>query len=224
MRTRSLTAPAVLLSAALLLSACGGDSPLEGKTGPEVAELAADALEEAGAVRMSGTMTEDGQEMEVDLQLQGDDAAGTITVDGTEIELISVDGDVYMKASPDLLASFGLPEDIAAEFEGQWILMPADAAADFEDFSLKGFADELRNPDGEIKDETRSDELDGDSVVIVEQEDGSTLTVKDDDPAYPLQITGAGDAEGTVNFTNHGKKEDISAPEDVLDLEELMGS
>ncbi|TKJ22878.1 hypothetical protein [Blastococcus sp. CCUG 61487] len=216
----------MLLSAALLLTGCGGDdSPLEGKTGPEVAELAADALEEAGSVRMAGTMLEDGEEMEVDLQLQGDDAAGTITVDGTEIELISVDGDVYMLASPDLLASFGLPEDIAAQFEGQWILLPAEDASDFADFSLKGFADELRNPDeGDIKEKTRKDELDGESVVVVEQEDGSTLTVKDGDPAYPLQITGGGESEGTVTFSDHGKKMDISAPDDVLDLEELMGS
>lgn len=48
---------------------------VQGKTGAEVAELAADALEEAGAVRMAGTMTEDGDEMEVDLQLQDDDPA-----------------------------------------------------------------------------------------------------------------------------------------------------
>jgi hypothetical protein len=223
MRTRSFAAPAALLTGALLLSACGGDSPLEGKTGEEVAALAADALEEAGAVRISGTMTTDGEEGEVDLQLQGDDAAGTITLGGAEIELISVGGDVFMKADPEFWASFGMPEDAAAQFDGQWVAVPGDAAEDFADFSLTGIAEELRSPDGEIKDETRKDELDGEDVVVVEQEDGSSLTVADDDPAYPLEMTGADDSEGTLTFSNHGDEEDISAPDDVLDLESVMG-
>jgi hypothetical protein len=220
MRIRTSTVPAALVSAALLLTACGSDSPLEGKTGPEVAELAADALEEAGAVHISGTVTEEGEEGEIDMQLQGDDSAGTITVEGTEIELISVDGDVYIKATADLLASFGMPEEETGAYEDRWLLMPAEDAADFAEFTLNTFIDNLRNPEDEVKDETRTDELDGDSVVIVEQEDGSTLTVKDDDPAYPLEI---GDEEGTLTFSDHGKERDISAPEDVIDFSELMG-
>jgi hypothetical protein len=221
MRIRTLTAPAALLTGALLLTACGGDSPLEGKNGPEVAELAADALEEAGAVHMSGSMVQDGEETEIDLQLQGDDAAGSITVQGTEIELISVGGDVFLKATEDLLTSFGAPAEAAAEYEGQWIQMPSEDAAEFSDFTLENFVKELRDPEGEIKDETRSDELDGDSVVVVEQEDGSTLTVADDDPPYPLELTGGGEDEGTITFSNHGEEEDISAPEGVVSLEEL---
>ncbi|MGY1754090.1 hypothetical protein [Blastococcus sp. SYSU D01042] len=222
MRTRSLTAPAALLTGALLLAACGGDSPLEGKTGPEVAALAADALEEAGAVHVSGTMTTDGEEGEVDLQLQGDDAAGTITLGGLEIELISVGGDVFMKADPEFWASFGMPEDAAAQLDGEWVAVPGDAAEDFADFSLSGIADELRSED-EVQEETRTDELDGESVVIVEQEDGSELVVADDDPAYPLEMRGGGDSEGTLTFSDHGDEQDISAPEDVLDLESVMG-
>jgi hypothetical protein len=221
MRIRTFTAPATLLAGALLLSACGGDSPLEGKNGSDVAELAADALEEAGSVHMSGSVTEDGEETEVDLQLQEDAAAGTITLAGTEIELISVDGVVYLKATEELLASFGAQPEETEQFEGRWLQMPADDSENFEDFTLSRFVEELRDPDGEIKDETRKDELDGDDVVVVEQEDGSTLTVKDDDPPYPLELAQDG---GTFTFSKHGEKEDISAPDDVIDESELQGS
>lgn len=222
MRTRSFTAPAVLVAGALLLSACGGGSPLEGRTGSEVAELAADALEEAGSVQVAGEMTTDGEEGEIDLRLQGDDAAGTITIGGVEIEIISVGGDVYMKAAPEFWASFGMPEDAAAEFDGRWVAVPGDAAADFADFSLSGIAEELRSPT-DVVEETRTDELDGEDVVIVEQEDGSELVVADDDPAYPLEMRGGGDSEGTLTFSEHGEDQDISAPGDVLDLESVMG-
>jgi hypothetical protein len=222
MRIRTFTAPAALAVGALLLTACGS-SPLEGKNGTEVADLAADALEEAGSVRLSGSMTQDGQKTEIDMHLQGDDATGTITVQGTEIELISVDGDVYLKATEELLASFGAPAEQTADFEGRWIMVPAEDAADFTDFTLDSFIEQLRDPDDKIEDKTRSEEKDGDSVVVVEQEDGSTLTVADDDPPYPLELSG-GDDEGTITFSNHGDEEDISAPDDVITEEELQGS
>ena len=224
MRNRSFTATAGVAAAALLLSACGSDSPLEGRTGGEVAAAAADALEKAGAVRIAGTMTQEGQEVEFDLQVQGEDAAGTLTFAGSAVELISVDGDIFMQAPTDFWASFGMPEEVLGEFDGTWVLMPPEAAAEFETFTLAGFADSLREPDGAIEEETRAEERDGEPVRIVEQEDGSTLTVADGDPAYPLEMEGGGDSEGTVTFTDHGKKEDISAPEGALDLDELAGA
>ena len=221
MRIRTFTAPAALAAGALLLTACGS-SPLEGKNGPEVAGLAADALEEAGAVHLSGTIDQDGEETELDMQLQGDDAAGTVTVQGNEFELISVDGDVYLKATEELLASFNAPADQTADFEGRWIMIPAGESAEFEEFTLDRFVEQLREPEeGEYGDETSEDEVDGDSVIVVEQSEGPALSVKDDDPPYPLQLS---DEDGTITFSNHGDEEDISAPDDVISEEELQGS
>ena len=165
MRVRHL---AVAAGTALLLTACGGN-PLDDKTGQEVADAAADALEEAGAVHVQGTVSEVGEEGEVDLQLQGEDASGTITFSGVELQLISVGGTAYLQAPPEFWSSFGLPEEAAAQFEGQWVTVPAEAEGEFQNFSLAGFVEELRNPSGEIKDEVREEERDGEPVVIVEQ-------------------------------------------------------
>ena len=220
MRTR-LTASATLAATALLLTACGG-SPLEGKTGPEVAEAAAAALEEAGSVHATGTVNQDGEEGEIDLHLQGDDATGTLTLGGREVELISIGGEVFMKGEPEFWTSFGLPEQAASGLGGQWIVLPSEAGSGFSEFSLQGFVDELRNPgEGEIKDDVTEGEVDGEDVVVVEQEDGSTLKVADDDPSYPLEIVSEDD--GTVRFSRFGEEEDISAPADAVDLAELVG-
>jgi hypothetical protein len=221
MRTR-LTATAGLAAATLLLSACGS-SPLDGKTGQQVAEAAAAALEEAGSVDLAGTMSTQGQEGEVDLHLQGEDATGSITIAGTEIQLISVGGQVYVQAPTEFWASFGLPAEAASQFEDQWVIVPAEAGAAFAEFSLAGFVEELRNPDGVVQEDVTEGEVDGEDVVIVEQEDGSSLKVANDDPSYPLELTNNGDSTGTVTFSGFGETEDITAPADALDLAQLMG-
>jgi hypothetical protein len=221
MRIRQLTAATTVAATTLLLSACGGSSPLDGKNGQEVADAAADALEEAGSVHMSGTITEDGEEGEVDLHLQGDDAIGSITLSGVELQLLSVGGDVYLQGASDFWGSFGLPEEAAAQLDGQWVIVPDDAASEFQEFSIAGIVDQLRNPDDEVEDEVTTDEVDGEDVVVVEQGDGSKLAVADDDPSYPVSISNEGDSSGTLTFSRYGEEEDITAPDDAVDLADL---
>jgi hypothetical protein len=221
MRTR-LSASATLAAAAVLLTACGS-SPLDGKTGQEVAEAAAAALEEAGSVDVAGTMTTQGEEGEVDLHLQGEDATGTITMGGAEIQLINVGGTAYLQAAPEFWSSFGLPAEVVDAFDGKWVVIPGEAGAAFAEFSLAGFVDELRNPDGEVQEDVTEGEVDGEDVVIVEQEDGSSLKVANADPSYPLELTNDGDSAGTVRFSGFGETEDITAPADAVDLSESMG-
>lgn len=220
-----LSSLAVAASAAVLLTACGGDdggddSPLAGRSGTEVTTAAADALEEAGAVHVQGAMSQDGTEAEIDMQLQGEDAAGSITMDGTELELVLVDGQQYLRAGAEFWAASGLPQQVAASLDGQWVIVPG-GSEDFADLTLAGIADSLRDPDTPVADEVREDELDGQDVVVVEQEDGSELFVADDDPSYPLQITDADGGSGTLTFLGFGEEEDISAPAGAVDLEEL---
>lgn len=223
MRTRSAPVAATASAALLLLAGCGG-SPLEGKTGPQVADAAADALEAAGAVHVSGTMTTDGQEGQLDLQLQGEDAIGSLTLDGSEIQLIAAGGTVYAQAPLKFWTSLGIPGGVQTMLDGRWVTLPAEAGAGFAEFSLSGFADELRNPsDGPIEDEVSEGEVGGDDVVVVRQENGSTLKVADDDPSYPLEMTNAADSTGTVTFDRFGETTDISAPVNPLDLSSLAG-
>ena len=219
MRIPQLT---VAAAAALLLTACGS-GPLDGKTGPEVADAAADALEEAGSFHVSGAMTSNGEEGELDLHVQGEDLTGSVTTGGVELQLLIVDGSVYLQAPPDFWASSGMPEEMAATFEDQWVVVPGQAMAEFDDLSLDGFVEQFRNPESEIQEEVSEDEVDGEQVVVVSQEDGSKLFVADDEPTYPLQVTSDGDSSGTVTFSRFGEEEDISAPADAIDLMDLMG-
>ncbi len=223
MRMPQLTrAMATTAAATLLLTACGG-SPLDGKSGTEVATEAADALEAAGAVHVEGTADQDGQEGEIDMHFQGEDAVGSLTFGGVELQVMAVGGDVYLQAPAEFWASFGMPEEAASEFVDQWVMVPAEAAGEFADFSLDSFVADLREPESPIKEKVRSGEVDGEDVVIVEQEDGSSLSVADAEKPYPLRMTTEGESSGTVTLSRFGEKEDISAPEDAIDLNEMAG-
>ena len=218
MRHRRSSA-AVLVPAALLLTACGGSSPLEGRTGPEVAALAADALEEAGSVHVAGSIVQDGAEVGMDLRMQDEDVAGTLTFDGAGFGLVTVDGELYVEASPEFLAPFDLAAGEAARYEGRWVALPRESAGEYSDLSLAGMVEELRRDD--IDDDVRRDELDGQDVVVVEHADGTRVVVADDDPAHPLRMTGDEDSEGELVFSDHGEDQGITVPEDVVALEEI---
>ena len=221
MRTRSLArAGALACGTALLLTGCGAS---DDRTGPEVAADAADALEEAGAARVVADFEAAGAEQSFDLHLQGEDAVGSITTAGQEIQLIVTGGEVYAQAPADFWAGFGMPEELLPTFDGAWVLMPEEAAAQFATITLSGLAEELRDPgDSEIQDEVREDELDGEDVLVVSQENGSTLSVLAGDDSYPVLIENSnGEGEGTMELSRFGEEEEISAPEDAVDLADL---
>jgi hypothetical protein len=223
MRPR-LTAAATLIAAGLLLSACGG-GPLDDKAGPEVAAAAADALEAAGAFHLSGTISRGGQAGQIDLQLQGDDASGTLTLEGSEIQLITVGGSTYVQAPLPFWTSFGIPDGSAAAFEGQWVALPDESAAEFATFSVAGFVGELRQPDGGLEEEVSGTEIDGEDAVVAVLKGGGTLTVLNDDPSYPVEVTNdEGSSSGTVTISGFGDEETITAPSNATDLAELVGS
>lgn len=221
MRNRTL---AVLGTSALLLTACGSDgNGMAELSGPEVADRAATALEEAGSAAVSGEYAMGGETGEIDLQVQGEDLAGALSLNGMDVRLTAVGGQVYMQAPADFWASSGLPEELVSQLDGRWVLVPAEAAAGFQDLTLQGLADELRTPaDGELQEEVTTDERDGEPVVVVSNDNGGSLTVAGEGEPYPLEVAG-NEEEGTLTLSEFGEEQEITAPEDALDLAELGG-
>ena len=198
MRIRTL---AVLGTSTLLLTACGQDgNGMAELTGPEVADRAATALEEAGSAAVSGEYTMDGETSEIDLQVQGEDLAGTLSVGGLDVQLTAVGGQVYMQAPGDFWAQSGLSEELVGQMDGRWVLVPAEAAAGFEDLTLQGLADQLRSPgEGELQDEVATEERDGEPVVVVSNDGGGSLVVAGEGEPLPLEVVGTED-EGTLTL------------------------
>ncbi len=236
-RQRVATQLTAGLAAAVLLTGCGGSdessedaaassaassSSASEETGAEVAADAADALEEAGAAHVTGTIGTGAEEQAIDLYLQGEDATGSITVAGQEVQLLTVGGVSYFQGPADFWLSSGVPQEAVDQLVGVWVVVPATEAAAFQQLTLTGLAQELRSPtDGAVEDEVTTEELDGEEVLVVTQADGSSLYVAADDPRYPLQIVNSGDDAGTLTFDGFGEEQEITAPADALDLSEL---
>ncbi|MDP9430894.1 MAG: hypothetical protein M3Q47_19455 [Actinomycetota bacterium] len=221
MRIRTL---AVLGTSALLLTACGAEgNGMAQLSGPEVADRAATALEEAGSAAVRGQYAMAGESGEIDLQVQGGDLTGTLSMGGQDVQLTAVGGQVYMQAPADFWTMSGVPEEFASQLDGRWVVLPPDAAAGFEELTLQGLADELRTPsDARIRDEVTTEERDGEPVVVVSDDSGGTLVVAGEDEPYPLKLTNTEDG-GTLALSEFGEGQEIAAPEDPLDLAELGG-
>src|SRR3954469_9781210 len=119
MRTRHLAAIGL---AAVLLTACGGSdgNGESAKTGPQVAADAANALEKAGAVHLTGGGTINGQKTDVDLHLQGNDAKGTIAEGGTRLQVVITGWKFYVQAPSSYWSQSGVPATAAAALDGKW--------------------------------------------------------------------------------------------------------
>ena len=216
---------AVVGLAAVLLTACGSsDNGESGKKGPQVAKDAANALEKAGAAHLSGTGTQDGKPMQLDVTVVGADATGTVTMDGAKLDLVNVGGKLYIRASGDFWTQNGVPATAVTLLDGKWVILPADSAGELSQFSVKGLADELRHPsNGSIKDAVHTDTVDGKKVVVVTESDGSTLDVAATGTPYPLKIVDKGSQASTITASDFGKKTKITAPSGALDLSQLAG-
>jgi hypothetical protein len=222
MRTRFV---ATLGLAVVLLAACGSnDNGESAKKGPQVAGDAANALEKAGAAHLTGSGTQGGKPMKLDVHVVGADASGTLTMNGAKVDLVNVGGKLYVRASGDFWTQNGVPASAISLLDGKWVIVPGQAAGELDQFSLKGLADELRNPsNGTIKEDVTTGTVDGQKVVVVTESDGSTLDVAATGKPYPLRVVDKGSQASTINVSDFGKKTAITAPSGALDLSQLSG-
>lgn len=221
MRTRPLAA---LGLAAVLLTACGGSSGNgeADKKGPQVAADAANALQKAGAVHLTGSGVMNGNHVTADLHLQGEDATGAIEQGSDQLKIVETGGKLYMQASSGFWQQSGVPASAAGALGGRWVIVPTEAAGEVVPFTMKSLTDSLRHPtDAKIEDAVHTGTLHGKKVVVVTQTDGSTLDVAATGTPYPLRTVDKGSDAGTFDASDFGKKVSVTAPSGALDLSKL---
>lgn len=223
------------LGTAAVLTACSGDDGgdfAEGNADDIVAEAKSD-MGDLEAVKVSGAVDNDGQEVQIDIQASSDgDCTGSIGVDDGTAELLGVGGETWMKPDEAFWSSFAgeNAQAVLSAVGDKWVVIPEDDDSfnTFCDVDL--LLDELLKDedDGSTYSNEGTEELDGEDVVAIDNEDPedgtSTGYVLVDDPHYLVKIEKTdGASTGTVTFSEFDEEFEVEAPaaDDVVDLSTL---
>jgi hypothetical protein len=253
-RVAAGAAALALLTGGGVLAGCGSDSSSSGAattaaaetttqqpngveklSAQEILDASLKAANAASSVTVTGAITQEGQEIKLDLVLGTDAAEGTFSAQGVSAEIRVVDGKSYFKLSGEDFAKIAgqgddpeVAQAISSLLGNKWIAVPEGQGGDDlgglaqfgdKDGLLKG----ILEPDGTVTVKGTGD-VNGTPVVFLESTDGTgTLAVQTVGEPYPIQIAGAdGSSSGEVNFTDWNAPVDVTAPTDVLDLSALQ--
>lgn len=229
------------LGLATALTACSDDGGGDGgdfadSPAEDIVAAAKADMGELKAVKVSGTVTSDGQEIKLDIQSSSEgNCTGSIGVDGGTAELLGVDGVTWMKPDEAFWGQFagGNVDEVLGLVGGKWVEIPAEGDS-FDQFcDVDALLEEMLedDEDDESKYSTQgTEELDGDDVVLVDNEDPedgtSTGYVLVDEPHYLVKIEKTeGDDTGSVTFSEFNEEFDVEAPaaDEIVDLGALNG-
>ncbi|WP_296601667.1 hypothetical protein [Nocardioides sp.] len=224
------------LGAAVVLTACGGSDGggFADESADEIVKTAKADMADLKAVKVSGSVTSDGQQIDIDLQASsGGDCTGTIGIAGGTTELLGVDGSTWMRPDEAFWrTTAGSSADQVISLVGdKWVVIPA------EDDSFNTFCDVQELLDQMLKDDKEdgstyskkgTEDVDGDETIAIDNkdpEDGtSTGYVLVDEPHYLVKIEKTeGEDTGEVTFSEFDEEFDVEAPADdeVIDLDQL---
>ena len=217
---------------ALLLAGCGGggyaDESAETITGDAEKEMKA-----LSSVSMNGELTNDGQKLSLDMSVTtSGDCEGTIGLDQGTAQLLSVDGQSWMKPDEGFWQSFA-GDQAAAVMQAvgdRWVVMPEEEGGFTDLCDLDSLLEEMGEDDGDKMEVGETEDVDGQEAVMIdtESDEGDPLTVwvAVDDPHYVLkmQVT-EGDEPGTITFSDFDEELDVEAPsaDEAVDLNQLGG-
>lgn len=210
--TSGTAAPAAAESSSAAPSTSPAPPALDGaKVGPAVVE----AAQQASAVHVKGTMSQDGSNVNLDLQLNKDSASGTVVKDGLEIPVLRVGDKYYFRFSDSLVKQAGVPASAAKQLTGKWVSSTAKIgeglAAAFKDFlDYKAFTDGTL---GQLKNETfpagQPTTL-ADIPALSFTNSGGTATVAAAEPHYLLRMQDP--KTGAMEFSDWNKPSTVSEP------------
>ena len=219
-----------LLAGALVaaLAGCGGSSSNgeSKKTADQVVADAQQAALAASSVHVSGTITDNGTPLKVDLTIvKGKGGKGTLTESGVTFQLVRIGDTAYIKGSDAFLRRFA-GAGAATLFHDKWLKGSAStgrlaALAPLTD------ADKLikaaLGQHGKLANKGETD-YNGQKVVeIADTTQGGRLYVAAKGDPFPVALKGS-PKQGSVAFDDWNDAEaTVEAPKGAVDLSQLGG-
>lgn len=200
----------------------------------EILDASLKAANAASSVTVTGSITQEGQEISLDLALGTDAADGTFSAQGINAEIRVVDGKTYFKLSGEDFARIAgqgdspeIAKAISSLLGDKWIAVPEDSDDDdlagLGQFGQKdSLLEGILQPDGNVT-VKGTGEVNGTPVVFLDSSDGEgTLAIQTVGEPYPVQISGDAASSGSgIIFSDWSAPVSVTAPTDVVDIGEL---
>jgi hypothetical protein len=199
-------------AAAVAVAGCGssGSSSNSSSKEPSAAQLQSSvkqSVRDASSVKVNGQVSQKGVPVGVDLGLhRNGDMSGTISENGANLQVLSVGGKVYIKATPAFLKEVKAPADACAVMCGRWVELPAQEARQITgQLSMNSLT-------GVGATEAGSTTVDGQHAWVLKGTDGTKVAVSSANKHYPLQATGGSTGHGTLKFSQWNSVPPPTAP------------
>jgi hypothetical protein len=211
---------AVLLATAAL-AGCGG-SRSNGEQAKSASAILADARQAALAaksVRIVGAVHNAGQTISLDLSDAQSSGGGTITLNGSKVDVIRAGKTAYIRADAGFYRSVGVGT-AAGRLAGKWVKVPITTQKFAEVVSLTdlyAFLTQSLTANGKVtKGATKT--IDGQKAIELKSAHGGSLYVATTGTPYPIEFTSSIAPAGTVKLRDWGSAKVPTAPPHALDI------
>lgn len=217
-----------LSGVALVVAGCGSSSSgngLESKTPAQILAATKAAASKAASVHINGTIDSGGKPIALNMRLlAGKGGKGTISQEGYEIQIIQVDGAVYINGS-SAFYSHVAGSAAAQLLQGKWLKAPADSGelvslADLT--NLSKLIDTALSDHGQLVKAPSATIQGRRAVGLKDATRGGILYVAATGTPYPLEITKSGSEHGKVMLEEWDKPVTLAAPSGAIDLSQLQ--
>lgn len=212
----------------------GDAGDFAGQDPADIAQAAKDAMAGLQSVRVAGSLTNDGEELSLDLALSKDgECSGSFTVGAGTVSLVGTGGQVWFQGDEAFWqASAGEQASTILDLvDGRWVVVAPDDDSFSQFCDLDSLLEEMLSDDDEdtyeLGEVTDIEGVEAVGVVNTSAEEGpSTGYVQVEGEHYLLQMVREDGAEpGDVSFSAFDEPvvAEAPAPEDTVDLDELGG-
>lgn len=186
----------------------------QSKTANQVLADTKSALLNVTAVHVTGTVGVGDQALQFDMHLQGQESSGSITTTTGTTNLILIGGKVYSNYPAGYWRGRTTPA-AAARLEGKWLVLDAKLYETKDTFLTLEYIASLLNPTTmSLTPNVISSDLDGQKVVVLTGDDGTTFNIANTGEPVPLTLTDTTSSNNLerVSFTEYGQPITITAP------------
>jgi hypothetical protein len=218
---------AACAAASLAAGGCGGSTSAAPKE-PAASDLQSSmrsSVASATSVHVNGDLSDNGVPVGVDMGVsRAGDLQGSIMQNGAKLQVVGIDGKVYIKATPEFLKEVKAPSNACSVICGHWVQLPAQEARQItSQLTLTNLSASVNSGQSAHLKESGATTVDGKAAYILKAQNGATVDVSQSSPHYPLQAHAGSGKSGTVTFSQWNSVPHPAPPpaKDVINLNGL---